>query len=222
MKTLEAQDMGAALVELAVVLVANSNDPSVLNPDFLIHNGIVDGGAEISSPAVSTPVFSQVRFKDGVVVTADPERIVFSSSNPLDDAPAAPRIARRYLQRMSHALYRAVGINPKFVVRPTDPGVEAALRDRGEWMSFNGVAPKIFLKFVYSCGDRTISLDVAGAYREGDGTALREKRFQANVHRDLTETNSSSRNQRLGSVLDAWERDVDDVRRLIGKFRQEE
>ena len=88
-------------------------------------------------------------------------------------------------------------------------------------MSFKDVMPKVALKFVYPYGDRTISLDVTDLIREENGKTLHEKMFQANIHRELIESNTKSRNERIESILDAWERDVDDVRCLIGKFCQE-
>ena len=38
---------GVKLVEVSVVLVTNQNDPSILNPDFLRHNKIVDAGLQV-------------------------------------------------------------------------------------------------------------------------------------------------------------------------------
>ena len=40
-----------SLVELSVVLVAGQNDPSIINPDFLRYNGIVDNQTGVANPA---------------------------------------------------------------------------------------------------------------------------------------------------------------------------
>lgn len=208
------------LIELTVVLVAHSNNPSILNPDFLIRTGIVDGDADVESPVISTPAFSRVRFKSGVTVTADPDRVIFSTN---EDKTAAS-IAKRYLQQVPHVPYRAIGVNPKLFAPAGDhgSGVATALRDHGAWMSFKDVAPEVILKFVYAYGDRTITLDVSDTRREAAGEMLGGQMFQANVHRDLSESSTRSRNERIGSILDAWESDLNDVRSLIGKFREEE
>lgn len=217
------RDMDGKLIELAVVLVAHSNNPSILNPDFLIHNGIVSDGAEVEQPVISTPAFSQARFKSGVVITADPDRVIFSTAGLSDEKTEAPRMAKRYLQRVPHTPYRAIGVNPKLIASSADhePGVADALRDRGAWMSFKDVMPRVALKFVYSYGDRTINLDVADVIHEENGKTLHERMFLANIHRELIESNTKSRNERIKSILDAWEDDVNDVRCLIGKFCQE-
>jgi len=45
---------GIELIELSIVLVATSNNPSILNPDFLFHNGIVDASHKVKDPRIST------------------------------------------------------------------------------------------------------------------------------------------------------------------------
>ena len=212
--------MDDTLIELTVVLVAHSNNPSILNPDFLIRTGIVDESADVEPPVISTPAFSRVRFKNGTAVTAYPDRVIFST----DEDETAASIAKRYLQQVPHVPYRAIGVNPKLFAPAGDhgSGVAAALRDHGTWMSFKDVTPEVILKLVYAYGDRTITLDVSDTRREAAGEMRRGQMFQANVHRDLSESNAGFRNERIGSILDAWEGDLDDVRSLIGKFRKEE
>ena len=58
------------LIELSVVLVADSNNPSILNPDFLHYNKIVDKGHGVLDSPISTPGFSQVAYENGVTVTS--------------------------------------------------------------------------------------------------------------------------------------------------------
>ncbi len=203
---------GGSLIELSVVLVADGNNPSLLNPDFLIRHGIVEDGSRPTSPQVSTPVFSQVTFEDGVTVTADPQRIVFTSDSA-ERIDSIPRIAMRYLQHVPHPPCRALGINPRFrqSLPAPAPLLETALRDRGRWMSFRGIGPNVQLKFVYPCGDRTITLDIA----EKSGARV----FLANVHRDLSGENTITNERQVESVLNGWHSDLADVRGLMQQFR---
>ena len=46
------RDIDIALVEVSVVLIANQNDPSFLNSNFLRYNGIVDKALRWRLPAV--------------------------------------------------------------------------------------------------------------------------------------------------------------------------
>ena len=63
---------GIDLIEFSIVLVATSNNPSILNPDFLFHNDIVDVSHQVRDPRISTPAFSQVTFEDGLTVKVQP------------------------------------------------------------------------------------------------------------------------------------------------------
>ena len=108
------------LIELSVVLVADSNNPSIVNPDFLKYNGIVDTVYEVQDFPISTPAFSQVAFKNGITVTSDPARVLIQQTTELTKANmVSPEIAKRYLQCVPHVPYRAIGIassarNPDF------------------------------------------------------------------------------------------------------------
>ena len=69
---------------------------------ILIHTGIVvDDGADVEPPVICFPAFSQVRFKNGITVTADPDRVIFSTVDPFDENNTAPSIAKRYLRQHS-------------------------------------------------------------------------------------------------------------------------
>ena len=212
-----------SLTEFSVVLVASPVDPSILNPDFLQHNEIVSSEWQAQEPRISTPAFSQVTYSGGLTVTADPERIIIAQSGNglLPDQIACPEVAQRYIRSVPH-IYRAVGINPKGLRRPVGPtayGVADALVDKGTWMSFNDATPNIQLKAVYRYTGRTITIDVMGTESQSDsrhGTS--NLLFQANIHRDITETNQQARISRLLSIIASWKQDLSDFRSIVAKF----
>ena len=211
------------LVELSVVLVANGMEPSMINPDFLRHNGIVDRDLPTTGQPISTPVFSQATFEGGVTVTAEPNRFVFvQQAEPLhEDACSVPEIARRFLNKVSHLQYNATGINAK-AVRSADgesvDGVANALVDGGRWMAFNDVFPVVGLKAVYNYDDRKITLNIDAAKRKNnDGSESNGLLFQVNVHRDVTEAGPQERIERIRSILSGWRDDVSDFELLVEK-----
>ncbi len=211
------------LTEFSVVLVAGPIDPSILNPDFLQRNEIVDARWQVQEPRLSTPAFSQATFTGGLTVTADPERIIFAqvgnSLSPEDIA--CPEIAKRYVERVPH-IYRAVGINPKGRRRSDGEAVHRVaelLLDKGVWMSFNDITPDIQLKAIYRSARRTISLDIIEAQPRTSGRRGTPGRlFQANVHRDITDTNPQARINTLLSIIDSWRDDLSDFRAIVAKF----
>ena len=220
------REVNLSLVELSVVLVAGQNDPSIINPDFLRYNGIVDNQTGIANPAISTPVFSQVAFENGLTVTADPTRVIFAHGNPLsEDNCLSPDAAMRYIEIVPHAPYSAIGINPKgFIPASEWKSVRVAdiLVDKGRWTSFKDVLPDIHLKAIYNFEKRHINLDVGGAnMTDGNGSEAPGLLFQANIHRNVTEAEEARRFKTLLSIISAWRDDLSDFRNLVAKFKQE-
>lgn len=200
------------LVELSVVLVAGQSDPSILNPDFLRYKKIVDPDLSLdaNAPPISTPTFSQVVFKNGVVVKAGDNRIFFEQTgNPLTTGDiCCPEIAKRFIDQLPNFHYQAVGINPKGI--QTFSGnikVSDALVDRGNWLSLPEAKPEVQLKTVYRLTDKIITLElIEGPDKTG------QVLFQANIHRILKNEKD------LSPILDSWKKDLDDFKELVTKF----
>ncbi len=188
---------GIELIGFSVVLVANSNNPSILNPDFLRYNEIVEPSLQVQGTPITTPAFSQVTFEGGLSVKADPNRVMFEQvgDSLATENVICPEMANRYLQKVPHVPYSAVGINPKGLrVSPTAAEkVSTALLDKGAWLSFKDIQPDIHLKTVYKFEKRTIVLDVVEAKKQAkNGVEPLGILFQANIHRDIPSTNQQT------------------------------
>lgn len=198
------------LCELSIVIVAQSNNPTILNPDFLHHNGIVDRrwALDEAFPPLTSPVMSQVAFKGGFVVRANPANVSFTLTVPDDesatlDAEPCVDSAKGYLKTVPHVPYIALGVNPKAVERNSAPDrVSNALKPVGDWMTFQSVAPRFELKATYEYGDKTTTFSVA---EEQTGAS-----YQANIHRDVTGFNQQMRVNTMLATLDAWQSDLAD------------
>lgn len=216
------QQPDVTLVELAVVLITENTDPSMINPDFLRHNDIVDAKLRTEQPPVSTPVFSQVVFEGGLSVMAQPNRFQFAQQEePLTEDVAIPDIVERFLERVPHPAYKGIGIN--FTgFRPLDDtskGVATTLIERGKWMAFENISPMTSLRAVYACEDRQITMDVQDARRrESDGSESHGILFAVNIHRKITEMDQGQRSAQLMSILSGWKRDLSDFENLVAQF----
>ena len=203
------------IVEFSIVLVATANNPSILTPDFLQYNEIVDPDWQVEGSPVSGPVFAQVSFEGGLTVTANQQRVIFEQKT--GGKLVVSEIAKRYFQQVPHVPYSGIGINPKFFLRSTGEHLslmESVVRDQGTWMSFKNVAPTVQLKLIYSYKERTIFLDVAHIEPTIGDQTVSGMLFHANVHRDVEGPNAQARNKRIKSILDGWEDDLEDVRQL--------
>ena len=197
------------LVEFSVVVVAQSNNPTILNPDFLRHNGIVSSKRALSGerPPFTTPLFSQVSFDEDLTVQADPERVTFAQTAhglaPKDiDCPA---VAKGYLKTVPHVPYTALGLNPRAVISsPPFARLSEMLHTEGDWMAFADIAPRFELKAKYQMTDKRLTLTLQEAPND---TLV----CHANFHRDvdIEETNQQMRVNSVLSMLDCWQDDLE-------------
>ncbi len=217
-------DSSIKLVGFSVVLVANSNNPSILNPDFLRYNEIVDASQQVQGPPIAIPGFSQVTFESGLIVKAEPNRVIFEQSgDPLaKECVICPDMAKRYLDKVPHVPYSAIGINPQgFRSSPADKPekVSTALRDKGTWMSFKDVCPDIHLKTIYKYEKRMIVLEaIEGKKQAENASATPGILFHANIHRDISGTNQQERIEMMSKILGSWEDDLSDFYALVTKL----
>ena len=212
---------------ISVVLVANSNNPTILNQDFLYHNGLVpkDWTLEKNMPPVMTPAVSQITFENGFKVIAELNRILFEQFTvPLKEEDiVCADIAKRYLRTVPHVPYTAVGINLhgyRTYQKQASETVSDLLIKKGGWMNFREAAPSFQVKAVYGYEDKTITLDIAENFiKEKDAKEVPAVVFNANIHRDISdETNQQMRVSKLVSILDSCNKDISDFCLLTKEF----
>ncbi len=98
------------LTGLSVVPVVQSNDPSIINPDFLRYNAIVDANLPIQESPIATPAFSQAIFKGGLAVKAVPGRVIFEQTgfSLAEEDIQCVETAKRYLEKAPLVSPRAI------------------------------------------------------------------------------------------------------------------
>ena len=207
--------MQIGLVGFSVVVVAQSNNPTILNADFLQHNGIVGSSRVLRNdrPPFTTPLFSEVSFAEDLVVRAEPQRVTFAqaASRLVPEDIDCPAIAKGYLRTVPHVPYTALGLNPTAVIlNPPFSKLSKVLRAEGNWMAFGGVAPRFELKAAYQMTGRRLTLTLQEAQ---DDTLVCE----ANIHRDVTEANQQMRVNAILSMLDCWKDDLDQFYAVVNQ-----
>ena len=100
------------LHSVSIVVTAQFHNPSILNHHFLVSEGIIPEGWEVSE-AVSTPPVSVVRYSNGIHWIVDQSRLVVSEScdGPFREEYEVHRRATAYLMRLPHVPYRNLGLN---------------------------------------------------------------------------------------------------------------
>lgn len=211
----------------SVVVVAGSNNPTILNPDFLYHNGIVpkDISLEENIQPITTPAVSQITFRGGFKIMVEINRVLFEqTTDPLEERDIiCADTAKRYLKTVPHVPYAAIGINfqgYRVSQNQVSNTVSDALINKGGWMKFGGAKPDFQLKAVYKYDDKTITLDIAEKLIEKEGVNLPAMAFYANIHRDISsEKNQQMRINDLLSILNSYNKDLSDFYLLVGRFK---
>lgn len=105
------------VVHASVVLIAHAHNPSIINADFLRHNGIVPSDwREKSDDSLVTPIISKVNFgKLQLEVTPEcltvSEKIGQPMQAKLPSSETLYRCVKKYIDVLPHIPYRTMGIN---------------------------------------------------------------------------------------------------------------
>jgi len=151
--------------EINIVVNANANNPSILNPDFLKINNIID--QEIKPiEFICTPPFAQIKFENKTSIVADTERLTFSDgdSDRLPNESPVPSMAVNYVSLLKHVPYTAVGINFTCLydfshMSPTQFLLNRFV-NREIWKEFNA-KDSLGLKFAFNKDNFILNLDIS-------------------------------------------------------------
>ena len=109
--TIEMQEVGISIAAIEL-------DPQMLNLDFLKFSGIISTDWELVRQPVVNASMAQLSFTNGVNVLAQPRNITFLEAigdRQVTDLQA-PLAAGRYVEKLPHANYQGVNINPKILI----------------------------------------------------------------------------------------------------------
>jgi len=186
--------MDAQLLQFSVVVVGRTHNPSLLNPDFLVINNIVQKawGWEVAE-TITTPPLAMVRYTTGVTVTVEHNKFQVADvdvrNKPIQSKAAA--IARCYVETLPHVRYTAVGLNFQSAVDAEIPG--QLLKERflkpGAWDGPGHTVAGVGLRLVYPLdggGRLVMSLDAGETEKiEGDKTCKKSVVLvNGNFHKD--------------------------------------
>lgn len=206
-----------SVVEFSVVIVANSHNPTILNADFLQHNGIVGKLWQPSEDCLTSPMLSRVAFNGGLNVQADPVRVKFEQTGDalVADSLVCASAAQGYLKTVPHVPYFAMGVNAKCILRNLPlHRVSDVFKSSGDWTTFRSIVPNFEIKAIYEMTGKRVALDV----QEQTAGAERLTICRANIHRQIDEENQQRRLNSMLSALDSWENDLADVRALAQQY----
>lgn len=205
------------LVGVSVVAVAESNNPSILNPDFLREFVIPEQSWEVQDPPICTPVYARVSYSNGVSVQSDTNRVVFEQrGDPLDPTHLwISAMAGRYLRAIPQVKYTAIGTNPSFLL--ADARYSDALRNSLRSVLFpthEDLSPIVLPKAIYAHPDRQITVETQHAQRgEPAASAIL---FRGNIHRAVQGNDQRDRADSINAIVNRFTADLNDFRAILG------
>jgi hypothetical protein len=201
------------LVDCSIVVAAANHNPTILNPDFLFRNNIVNSDWKVVK-TLTTEVISQVLFENGKTIIVDPKRIIFRDQElNIIEKPTLDEIATNYVDLLKHVTYTAVGININFAFQFSSiDEAEQYILDNlivsGNWKSANGGAKTATVKFSYKENETiiNISLSTAEVTLRTAPTPFPAILAAANYHRDLPKE---------------YDKALREMKEIIGKWRED-
>lgn len=198
--------MKLEILNTSVVVLAKHHNPTILHPSFLSSEGIVPSDWEVAEPPVSTPVFAMVKYKNGIVFNVEENRFQVRRDELKDDVGESqlPALACKYVQKLPHVKYQAVGINFKGFIECADPETLVMGRFLKPGIAdFNGAHPEASgFRFVYQLDDVRLRLSFdSGKVKRADSENERSGiLIDANYHMDLAGRNIHQEIERATSL----------------------
>lgn len=202
------------------MVVARNHNPTILNPDFLVHNEIVPKEWELAEPYFCVNPVARVSYQNGIMITARLDKLTFSQvlkGKALDEI-RVPTIASKYISYLPHVDYQAIGINPKGHTDATSAEEAKAfvmekMCSQGPWRKLKGKQATADIRLSYSLDDGSFTLSIQGA--ELLDTKQLVALYSGNFHRDITVEDMGKKASKAQEIIGAWASDMKVFRELI-------
>jgi hypothetical protein len=168
--------MNFNLDNFSIVVLAQAHNPSILNPDFLKNNGIIDPLFKPNN-IICTPPVAQVSYVEGISIMAEFEKLQFIDTlkTRIPFESPVPEIAIKYIKILPYVRYTAVGLNfmGHYLCKDNELALSFLpnkfLKD-GSWNTFGDSLPKVGLKFIYSLKNLkcTVNMDTTELIRPNE------------------------------------------------------
>ncbi len=209
------------IVELAIVVVAQNHNPTILNSDYLKYNGIVPDNWEIGEGVFTSDLMSKVAFKNGITLISQLDKLVLleSLSDKNFDEIIGPTIILKYVESLPKVDYRGVGINFRGHV-PMGDEMEASkyvtdhFINDGPWKAVNGTETQSSVQFEYVLENYSFSLSLVGTSHIKEDQEIPCVLLTANFHFEIT-GNIDEKVGRTKEALLKWGKCIDQYQSLV-------
>jgi hypothetical protein len=214
--------MTHALQELTLLIAIKNHDPLMVGEAFLKQTGIIPSEWQLAREPYLSQQATQLVFNNGVSITAEPERVIFTQSLA-DCEPSTieiSKIASSYATILKKADYQGIGINFRsFIPQPNNAAAQAYLSQHilapASWQQI-GEAPvraNINLNFSLSGRQLTLSINPA-AIQFPERELMPVILFGGNFSYQL---DANDKLTQLTNILARWQTDLTEYQQIIDR-----
>jgi len=201
--------------DFSIVLVAENANSTILNPDFLKYNCIVPEEWELAMPPICTPPVSQVIYKNGVNIVAQPDKISFWEFIDTEKMYKIPEISSKFVDVVPMINYQAIGINFNAYILVNEKEQEhdvilTKLIADGKWKNFWGKSPNTVVQFAYQFEDSSFTIAIQEALMNNlpNNEQTPVMTFAANFHRQLIDTSIQEKTTYIKQIIQSYHSDL--------------
>jgi len=214
--------MNSRLITFSVVLLGEDHNPSLLNPDFLLRNSIIDSKwiIEEGQPFIITPIRTEFSFNNGIQFSLDQKRLIIKDFAPAGDYFPIPEIIKKYIKTLPHVNYRAIGINfETFYMFDNFNEAKSYQKNKylknGNW-DFDNKLTEVSIKFLYQFDDSICNISFGPPIEILNGEVKEVGLIlSGNFHRDFNNISSHDDvNKKVITIIDNWKTDQEIFKNL--------
>ncbi|WP_375501546.1 hypothetical protein [uncultured Nostoc sp.] len=213
--------------ELAIAILINNHNPSILTLDFLQYSGIVPSNWELAESPILNSEMARIRFTNDTIISTQYDRIVFSQTieDKIFEDVQIPKIVNKYIETLPNADYQGVGINPNCFITFQDETEElfryyitTNLLSSGNWRFFGKEAVIATLELGYTLEQGKFNLKIEDVrLRQTDNKPKCGALFYGNFPYEIVGKTSLEEQQYLYQVLDNCQTDLKTFRELVNQ-----
>jgi hypothetical protein len=165
--------LNVQIANTSVVIIADAHNPTILHPSFLRAEGIVPTNWELAAePPISTPAVSIVRFANQISFVVDPNKFQVIETSSADGSSIAD-LAKRYVKKLPHVHYSAVGININGYAECPDPEdwILKRFLKEGAWTGASLGLKTAGVRLIYHVPKAQLNLNLDVGTTQATGTA---------------------------------------------------
>ena len=221
------------LVGLSVYLSNPGITPSLVNPDFLRHNGIVDPTWTVMQPVTMDQGNSRVRYSNGLSFFASNDHVFFSQHPVVDEERATvaaltledvvcASAASKYVGSVApRSPYDFMSIDPTGWIQIDSrqfTELSSPLKDLAARIPVAQEIPEVQVRAQYTVSGKIATIYVSEVVPANDDSVVRLL-FSGEIMYDLEEYDSNRTSaETVTDILGKWQEDVGLFRELVYRF----